>query len=205
MLTLNGRWFTAKKEAEQAKLSKLQETDLLKKRNKELEYEINSWKDKVKQSIEREVSLSERIKQLSNNAHPNHKDTLLMSRGKCVYHGNAPGWTLNIMWTLNKLTIIFLATVEIMNLLKRSILELISYQKQMNIMLEQRYIARSKLSNDDIRNKIICQEKMDHCYSLVKKLSDRLIPHSRRRTSQIRETKQASSLGSQKRVPWDNR
>ena len=88
--------------------------------------------------------------------------------------------------------------MEIMNLLKRSILELIAYQKQLNTMLEQRFIARSRLSDDDIRNKILCQEKMDHCYELVKRLSDRLLPKQLRRPSQVIEPKSKKPL-------WDNR
>jgi len=88
MRNLNARWFAAKKSAEDKKSKRLHETDLLKERNLELEAEILRWKTKVRESIEREVYLSERIKQISSQAgHPrNHPRN--NGRNYHHYHGN---------------------------------------------------------------------------------------------------------------------
>jgi hypothetical protein len=63
---------------------------------------------------------------------------------------------------------------EIVEVLQKSILELVAYQKQINNMLDQKYKARSKLSAEDIEHKVISQKRLEACYEIVKKLSEKL-------------------------------
>ena len=87
-------------------------------------------------------------------------------------------------------------------LLKQSILELASYQKKMNLIMEQKYVARSALSNDEIRTRVLCQEKMDECYAIIAGMAEQIAPaRFKQRTSR----NPVPSNRGIKRPPWDNR